>query len=125
MLRWVFIVDAVVAGGFGVVLLAAPEWMMHFYGVQAGPFVARLLGAFVLGQSPMLWFARDETASPAGIAIARGHGIIDAISTAVCLSALWSGAMNAQGWVVAILFALFGSVRLYYGFVRSPAAAPA
>ncbi|HUJ28562.1 MAG TPA: hypothetical protein VLW85_21215 [Myxococcales bacterium] len=125
MLRWVFVVDAFVAGGFGVMLLAAPEFMMQFYGVQSGAFTTRLLGAFVLGQAPMLWFARDETATAAGLAIARGHGVIDGISAVLCVTAILSGAMNAQGWVVAILFGAFGSVRLYYGFVARPAVATA
>ena len=125
MLRWVFVVDAFVAAGFGVMLIAAPDFMMQFYGVQGGPFLTRLLGAFVLGQAPMLWFARDETATPAGLAIARGHGVIDGVSTVLCVMAILSGAMNAQGWVVALLFAGFGSVRLYYGFVARPSVATA
>jgi hypothetical protein len=121
MLRTLFIVDSFVATAYGLALLAAPDFMLHLYGLGGTVFQTRLLGAFVLGQGPLLWFARDETATTAGIAITRGHGIIDAVSTVLCVTAILQGAMNAQGWVVAILFALFGSARLYYGFIRQPA----
>jgi hypothetical protein len=131
MLRTLFVVDSFVASGFGIALLAAPEFMLRFYGVQGGlydlqggVFITRLLGAFVLGQGPLLWFARNETESRAGTAIARGHGIIDCISAVLCVSAILQGAMNAQGWVVALLFAAFGAVRVYYGFWRSLTTTP-
>jgi hypothetical protein len=126
MLRTVFVVDTFVAGAFGIVLVAAPELLMQLYGIQTdagGIFIARLLGAFVLGQGPLLWWARDETATPAGLAITRGHGIIDTISTVVCTAAILRGTMNAGGWVVVALFVAFGSVRVYYGFIRQPSAA--
>jgi hypothetical protein len=35
------------------------------------------------------------------------------------------GAMNAQAWVVVALFALFGTGRIYYGFITRPAPASA
>jgi hypothetical protein len=41
-----------------------------------------VVGAFILGQAPLLWWMRDQTATPAGLAITRAHGIIDTISTA-------------------------------------------
>ena len=120
MLRTIFFVDSFIAAGFGVVLVAAPGLLFTLYGMQAdasSDFLARLLGAFVLGQAPLLFWARDHTASPAGLAITRGHGIIDGISTVLCTSAILRGVMNGQAWVVVFLFALFGSGRLYYGFV--------
>jgi hypothetical protein len=126
MLRNLFLVDTFVAGAFGIVLVAAPELLMQLYGIQSdagGIFIARLLGAFVLGQGPLLWWARDQTATPAGLAITRGHGIIDSISTVVCAAAILRGTMNAGGWVIVALFAAFGAVRVYYGFLRQPAPA--
>src|SRR5207237_10412456 len=115
-LRTRFVVGTFVATAFGVALVGAPQFMMQLYGLQSdagGIFLARLLGAFVLGQGPLLWWARDETASPAGLAITRGHGIIDTISTVVCTAAILRGTMNAMGWVVVALFVAFGAVRVY------------
>ena len=128
MLRMIFVVDTFIAGGFGLVLIFAPGLLFTLYGMQADPtsvHLARALGAFVLGQAVLLWPMRDHTATPAGIAITRAHGGIDAISTVLFTQACLSGVMNAQGWVVVVLFALFGSARLYYGFVARPALAAA
>jgi len=128
MHRLIFAVDTWIAGAFGVVLVAAPQLLFTLYGMQtdvAGEFLARLLGAFVLGQAPMLWWTRDHVATPQGIAITRSHGIVDTISTVLVAAACLRGIMNPGGWVVVALFALFGSGRVYYGFVARPAAAAA
>ncbi len=127
MLRTLFVVDTFVAGAFGIVLLFAPGLLFTLYGMQYGAssdFVARLLGAFVLGQAPLLWAMRDHTATPAGIAMTRAHGTIDTVSTILCAQACLSGVMNGQGWGVVALFALFGAGRLYYGFFARPAFTP-
>src|SRR3954469_23799284 len=118
MLRTLFVVDTFVAGGFGIVLVFAPGLLFTLYGMHfepTGELLARALGAFVLGQAPLLWAMRDHTATPAGSAITRVHATTDAISSVVFTQACLSGVMNAQGWVVVALFILFGSARLYYG----------
>ena len=123
MHRMIFVVDTWVAGAFGAVLLLAPEVLFSLYGVHtdaAGEFLARLLGAFVLGQAPLLWWTRDQVTSPQGIAITRAHGIIDACSTVLCAFACVRHILNAQGWVVVALFALFGAGRIYFGFLARP-----
>jgi hypothetical protein len=128
MLRTIFVVDTFVAGAFGLVLVFAPGVLFMLYGLQHDPsaeFLARLLGAFVLGQAPLLWAMRDQTATPAGIAITRAHGTIDLICTVLCVQACLRGVMNGQGWGVAVLFALFGTARIYFGFVARPAAVAA
>ncbi len=128
MLRTLFVVDTFVAGAFGVILLFAPGLLFTLYGLQYGAsadIIARLLGAFVLGQAPLLWAMRDHTATPAGIAITRAHGTIDTVCTILSAQACLRGVMNGQGWVVVVLFALFGSARLYYGFFARPTLAPA
>ena len=128
MLRTLFVVDTFVAGAFGLILVFAPGLLFTLYGMRydaQSDFLGRLLGAFVLGQAPLLWAMRDQTATPAGIAITRAHGTIDTISVVLCTQACLRGTMNGQGWVVAILFALFGAARLYYGFVAKPQLAAA
>jgi hypothetical protein len=124
MLRMIFVADTFVAGAFGLGLVFAPDLLFSLYGMHSdttSEFLARLLGAFVLGQAPMLWWARDHVATPAGLAITRGHGIIDMVSTVLCTQACLRGIMNGQGWVVVVLFALFGSGRIYYGFIATTA----
>lgn len=126
MHRLIFVVDTWVAGAFGAVLVLAPEILFSLYGIHtdaSGEFLARLLGVFVLGQAPLLWWMRDSVASPGGIAITRAHGIIDSLSTVLCAMACVRGLLNAQGWVIAALFALFGAGRIYYGFLARPALA--
>ena len=126
MHRLIFVVDTWVAGAFGLVLLLAPEVLFSLYGVHtdaSGEFLARLLGAFVLGQAPLLWWMRDSVASTGGIAVTRAHGIIDACATALCALACLRGILNPGGWVVVALFALFGAGRIWYGFLARPALA--
>ena len=128
MHRTIFTVDTWIAAGFGVLLVVAPQVIFTMYGMQtdvSGEFLARLLGAFVLGQAPLLWWTRDHVATPQGIAITRAHGIMDMISTVLCTAACLRGIMNPGGWVVVILFVLFGTGRVYYGFVARPATAAA
>jgi hypothetical protein len=120
MHRLIFVVDAWIAAAFGIVLVASPQVLFTLYGMETdvgGEFLARLLGAFVLGQAPLLWWTRDHVATPAGIAITRAHAIIDTISTVLCAAACLRGIMNAGGWVVVGLFVVFGAGRIYYGFV--------
>jgi hypothetical protein len=120
MHRLIFVVDAWIAAAFGIVLVASPQVLFTLYGMETdvgGEFLARLLGAFVLGQAPLLWWTRDHVATPAGIAITRAHAIIDTISTVLCAAACLRGIMNPVGWVVVGLFVVFGAGRIYYGFV--------
>src|SRR4051812_37674972 len=112
----IFLVDTWVAGAFGVALVLAPQVLFGLYGMQydaTGEFLGRALGAFVLGQAPLLWWTRDAVATPQGIAITRAHGLIDVICTVLFAAACMRGLMNAQGWVVVALFVLFGSGRIY------------
>src|SRR5438552_15222723 len=100
MHRTIFTVDTWVAGAFGVVLVAAPELLFTLYGVQtdaAGEFLARLLGAFVLGQAPLLWWTRDDVATPRGLAISRAHGTIYTSTPGLCAAACWRRTLNPGG----------------------------
>ena len=127
MHRTLFTVDTWIAGAFGVVLVAAPQLLFSLYGVQtdaAGEFLARLLGAFVLGQAPLLWWMRDRVSTPGGIFLTRSHAIVDTIATVLCAAACLRGILNPGGWVIVALFALFGTGRIYYGFI-APVTAPA
>ena len=89
----------------------------------SGEFLARLLGAFVLGWSPLLWWARDQTATPLGLAITRSNAILDTIATVLSVAACLRGVMNGAGWTIVAIFVVFGSVRLYFGFI-APVSAP-
>ena len=128
MLRYVFIVDTFIAAAFGVGLVVAPAFVTGIYGAPldaVGAFLGRLLGGFALADALILWQLRNQTGSFAGLAIARGHGVLDVIGTAVCAAATATGLINPLGWMLVVLFAAFGSVRLYTGFVARTAPAPA
>jgi len=128
MLRMLFVVDTWVAAAFGVGLVLTPGLLFDLYGLHtdaSGEFLARLLGALFLGQAPLLWWMRDQTATPSGLAITRAHGIIDTIGTVLCAAACLRGLMNGVGWTAVALFALFGTCRVYYGFVAPTDPVPA
>jgi hypothetical protein len=129
MLRVLFMVDAVVAGAFGAALVIAPAFVTGLYGAPldaVGGFLGRLLGGMLVGDALILWQLRNQATSSAGLAVARGHGVFDAIGCAVCAVATVQGLVNPMGWTLVALFAAFGSARLYSGFVAArpaPAAA--
>jgi hypothetical protein len=129
VLRLVFVVDAFIAAIFGIALLAAPALLVGLYGIvldtSATVALARLFGAFVLGQAVMLWAARDQTQSAAGLAITRGHAVVDVTAVIVLTEATASHALNPMGWSMVALFVVLGAVRVYYSFSRPTASAAA
>ena len=127
-LRLVFVTDAAIGAVFGVGLLVVPGVVMGLYGVHldaGGIFTARLFGAFIFGLAVMLWAARDAVASPAGIAMTRGQGIADVIALLLSAAGCFQGLLNAMGWTLVALFACFAAARIWDGFLRQPAPAPA
>jgi hypothetical protein len=128
MLRAVFFVDSFIAGAFGLGLLVAPALVTGLYGAPldaVGAFLGRLLGGFLVGDALILWQMRNHTGSAAGVAIARGHAVLDMCGLAVCAVATAQGLLNPLGWTLVVLFAAFGSVRLHAGFIARPAQAAA
>ena len=125
-LRLVFVVDAAIGAAFGLGMLIAPDLVSRMFGVHleaGGILVFRLFGAFIVGLAMMLWAARDATASVAGIAMTRGQGMADVLAAVISAVACVQGVMNAAGWSLVALFGLFAFARIWYGFLRAPAAA--
>jgi len=116
MARKLFITDAVIALLFGLGLVAVPGALLALYGAGDSPtaeFVARILGAAVLGHGAIQWLARDVAETPAGWAITRGNLVFDVVAAASAAMAVLSGVVNVLGWGIVALFVALFVVRAY------------
>jgi len=116
MARKLFITDAVIAVLFGIGLVVVPAALLALYGAADSPtatFLARVLGAAVLGHGAIQWLARDVAETAAGWAITRGNLAFDVVAAIAAALAVLSSAINLLGWGIVVLFAALGAVRLY------------
>lgn len=120
-LRNLFIVNAVIALGFGASFVLAPALTLSLYGVTvsaAGIVLARLLGAMLLGIGLFTWFARDPEDSGARRGIVLGQFLHTAIGFIVLLLAQLSGLMNLFGWSIVVIYLLLALGYGYFQFVK-------
>jgi hypothetical protein len=116
--RVLFTTDCLVAVLFGVGLLATPALLLDLYGLscdRGAAFMARLVSAGLMGHAGVLYFARNEQ-EKSMVAIVRGHLLFDVVGIVVSLIAVLSGAINALGWSLVVLFAVPGAIRVKIGF---------
>jgi hypothetical protein len=120
-----FVLNAVIAAGYGIALLVATHPILDLYGITPNPegvYMARWFGVELLAIGLVTWLARNATASAAGQAVARaltaGYGI-------GVLLALWGtlvGPFNALGWIAVALNLLLGSGFAYTQLSKPKAA---
>jgi hypothetical protein len=115
---------AVLALGYGAVLLVAPGAFLGLYGMSmdpAGVFMSRMLGAELIMMGTLAWLARAVTDPLARTAIVRSELVGHLIGFGVSLTGPLTGLSNALGWsTVAIYFAL--TVGYGYFMMAKPAA---
>jgi hypothetical protein len=101
-----FVLNAVIAAGYGIALLVATGPILEVYGIAANPeglYMARWFGVGLFAMGLSTWLARDAAASAGGLAVARAYGV--AYGSGVVL-ALWGtlfGPFNALGWIAVAL----------------------
>ena len=120
-LRNLFIVNAIIALGFGASLVVAPASLLSLYGVTlspAGILVARLLGTEFLGICVLTTFARNATDTDARRAIVLALFISDAIAFIVALAAQLAGVPNALGWSIVVIYLLLALGYGYFQFLK-------
>jgi hypothetical protein len=97
-----FLLNAVIAGGYGVALLVAAGPILDLYGITPNPegvYMARWFGLELLGIGLVTWLARDATASAGGRAIARALAVSYPIGVVLALWGTLVGPFNALGWI--------------------------
>jgi hypothetical protein len=96
-----FLLNAVIAGGYGVALLVAAGPILELYGITPNPegvYMARWFGLELLAIGLVTWLARDTAESAGGRAIAQalavgyGIGVVLALwGTLIGPSTRWAG----------------------------------
>jgi hypothetical protein len=119
-LKTMFIIKAVVCLCFGIAILLLPNFTYSIFGATlaaGGVFAAREYGASMMGNMLLAWVARDSQESDARRAIVLALFVYDAIGFIVTLVAIFTGAVNSLGWLVAALY-LF--LALGFGYFLLP-----
>ncbi len=125
-LSYLMAFKAVVCIIFGIGMLLVPAPLFSLYGVTLNPgtsAVVQLLGASFILLSIMLWFAKNAPGSDVALkAIVLAVFVADTIGFVVALLGMFSGVMNALGWLIVVLYLLFALGFGYFQFVKSDAA---
>jgi hypothetical protein len=111
-----FVLNAVIAGGYGIALLTITDPILEVYGIGANPdsvYMARWFGLELVAIGLTTWLARDAADSPGGRAIAQAFAVTYGIGGILALWGTLFGPFNALGWVAVSLNLLLGS-----GFAR-------
>jgi hypothetical protein len=117
----VFVLNAVIAGGYGVALLVATDPILDVYGITPNPegvYMARWFGLGLLATGLTTWLARDASDSAGGQAVARALSFSYGIGVILALWGTLFGPFNALGWVAVGLNLLLGSSFAWFQFIK-------
>jgi hypothetical protein len=116
-----FVLNGVIAGGYGIALLLAAGPILDVYGItpnQEGVYMARWFGVGLLAIGLTTWLARGAAESAGGAAIARALTVTYGIGVALALWGTLVGPFNALGWVAVGLNLLLGLGFAYLQFIK-------
>lgn len=108
--RALLIIKAIVCLVFGACLLAAPGWLFGLLGGSLGDvgrFAAREYGAAMVGTLLLTWFAKNVQARDARGAILLDLLVYDGIGVIITIAVVLSGALNALGWGIVVVYGFF------------------
>jgi hypothetical protein len=125
-----FVVNAVIVGGYGIALLVATDPILDVYGITPNPegvYMARWFGLELLAIGLTTWLARDAADSAGGQAVARALTVSYGAGVFLALWGTLFGPFSALGWVAVGLNLLLGSSFAWFQFLkrRTASAAPA
>jgi hypothetical protein len=112
-----FIVNGVIAGGYGLALLLITGPILDIYGIspnREATFMARWFGLGLLANGLVTLLSRDAAESTAGRSISLALATTYAIGTVLAAWGTVSGPFNALGWIAVGLNLL---LALGFGFV--------
>ncbi len=127
-LSTLMIINAVVAGVFGVAFLLVPDQVGSLYDVEVNEiltYVVRLLGAELIAIAGVAWLARNADDSVARRAIVLALFIGNAIGFVVALIGQINNVVAAVGWGNVAIYLLLALGYGYFQFVKpAPGQAP-
>jgi hypothetical protein len=119
--RTLFVINAFVAFLFGVAFLFVPTLAMKQFGVDnyaSTRMLAEFFGTAMLALALVLWFAKDITDE----SVLRGMGVAlllgDLAGLVVSVLGTVGGTLRTNGWMIMVLYALFGLGFAYLVFLR-------
>jgi hypothetical protein len=107
-----FMLNAVIAGGYGIALLVATGPILDLYGITPNPegvYMARWFGLGLLAIGLTTWLAREAAEAEGGQAIAQALAVTYGIGVILALWGTLFGPFNAPGWIAVGLNLLLGS----------------
>jgi hypothetical protein len=111
-LKRLFMLNGVIAGGYGIALLVATDPILDVYGITPNPegsYMARWFGVGLLAMGLSTWLARDAAASAGGQAVAQALAVAYGIGVVLALWGTLFGPFNALGWIAVVLNLGLGS----------------
>jgi hypothetical protein len=120
-----FMLNAAIAGGYGIALLTATGPILDLYGITPNPegvYMARWFGLGLLAIGLTTWLARDAAEDAGGQAIAKALTVTYAIGVALALWGTHFGPFNVLGWIAVGLNLLLASGFAYAQFLKPKSA---
>ena len=116
-----FVINAVIAGLFGLAFVFAPAQLLAQYGLVIGAgfsVVAQLFGAALIGYAILTWLCRKASASDARRAIVLALFISDGVAFVLALIAQLKGLVNSLGWSTVAIYLLLAIGFAYFHFAK-------
>jgi hypothetical protein len=120
-LKRLFVLNGLIAGGYGIGLLVAAGPILDVYGITPNPegtYMARWFGLGLLAIGLSTWLARDAADSAGGEAVARALAVTYGIGVVLALWGTLFGPFNALGWIAVSLNLLLGSGFAWSQLIR-------
>jgi hypothetical protein len=115
-----FVLNGVIAGGYGIALLVAADPILDVYGITPNPegvYMARWFGLGLLAIGLSTWLARDAADAAGGQAVARALAVTYGIGVVLALWGTLFGPFNVLGWIAVGLNLLLGSGFAWFQLV--------
>ena len=109
-IKTLMLINAVVAGAFGLAFVIVPGWVAGNYGITADAamrYVNQLFGANLVGIAVLCWLAQDASESDARTAIIWALCITNAVALVVTVVAQLGHVLNTLGWSSVVIFLCF------------------
>jgi hypothetical protein len=119
--RRLFVLNAVIAGFYGIALLAVTDPILDIYGIDAnadGVYMARWFGLGLIATGLTTWFTKDAADAATGRGIAQALGITYGIGVVLAMWGTVFGPFNVLGVVAIGLNLLLGAGFVWFGFVE-------
>jgi hypothetical protein len=116
-----FVLNAAIAGGYGIALLVATAPILDAYGITPSPegvYMGRWFGLGLLAIGLVTWLARDATEDAGGQAIGRVLAVTYGIGVLLALWRTLAGPFNTLGWIAVALNLLQGSGFAYFHLLK-------